>query len=189
MSVRMPFTLRLAKARPSWIFGVLVILLTLAAAGRAHAGSDADTEDRDNAWKEVAASLPAAPTAENLLPFYVSPTASQRFAIDAKSVSVGTDGVVRYTLLATSASGAKSISYEGIRCDGWQTRLYAFGHPDGSWSRARRDEWTPINRNAANRQQAVLAADYFCQGSTVAGKAAEMVERIRWKRSLQQFID
>lgn len=185
----MPFNFRRAGARPFWICGVFAVLLAAAAVSHAQSRFDEDADDSDKSWKEIALSLPAAPTAENLLPFYVSPTATQTFAIDAKSLSVGSDGVIRYTLLATSSSGAKSVSYEGIRCDVRQRRLYAFGHPDGSWSRARSDEWLPINGNAANRQQAVLAADYLCTGGIIAGKAADMVERIRWKRSLQKSLD
>ena len=185
----MPFKLLRVKALPSRIFGIFAVLLSASTAGHAQSRIFEDPDDADKTWSEIVILLPAAPAAENLLPFYVSPTATQTFAIDAKSISVGADGVVRYTLLATSAGGAKSISYEGVRCDMRQKKLYAFGHPDGSWSRARSDQWEPINGRAANRQQAVLAADYFCLGGTVAGKAADMVERIRWKRSLQQSLD
>ena len=46
--------------------------------------------------------LPAAPAKENLLPFYVSPSATMNFAIDAPSVSVTPDGIVRFTLVITS---------------------------------------------------------------------------------------
>lgn len=184
----MPFNFRRARRRPSWIFGVFAALLTASATSHGQSRIDEDWDDLDKSWKEIATQLPPAPAVENLLPFYVSPTATQTFSIDAKSISVGGDGVVRYTLLATSASGAKSISYEGIRCDVLQRKLYAFGHPDGTWSRSRRDQWEPISGNAANRQHAALAADYLCLDGMVAGKAGDMVERIRGKRSLQQYI-
>lgn len=160
------------------------IFLSAAAIVHAQSRFEEDFDDEDKPWQEIAVQLPAAPVAENLLPFYVSATATQSFVIDAKSLTVGTDGVIRYTLVATSATGAKNISYEGIRCQSFEKKLYAFGHPDGSWSRSRRDKWEPIVRNAANRQQATLALDYFCQGLTVAGTAATMLDRIRMQRSL-----
>ena len=185
----MPFKLRRIKALPSWIFGVFAVFLSASTASHAQSRIFEDPDDADKVWSEIVILLPAAPATENLLQFYVSPTATQTFTVDAKSISVGADGVVRYTLLATSIGGAQSISYEGVRCDVRQRKLYAFGRPDGSWSRARRDQWEPIDGTSANRQQAVLAADYFCLGGTVAGKAADMVERIRWKRSLQRSLD
>lgn len=181
----MTVNLRRARLWPSRIFGIFAILAIAASACHAQSRIDEDVDDTDKAWTEMAALLPAAPAVENLLPFYVSPTTTQTFAIDAKSISVDANGVVRFTLVATSSSGAKNISHEGIRCDIRQKKMYAFGHPDGSWSRARRDQWEPININAANRQHAALAEDYLCSGGMVAGKAADIAERIRWKRSLK----
>lgn len=128
--------------------------------------------------------LPAAPQQENLLPFYVSAAATQSFSIDAKSLAVGTDGVIRYTLVAISQAGAKNISYEGIRCASYEHKLYAFGQPDGGWSRSRRDKWEPINDNAANRQHSALFRDYFCTGGGVAGNAEDMLRRIKNNKPL-----
>jgi hypothetical protein len=128
--------------------------------------------------------LPPAPNDANLLPFDVSATATLRFAVDANSLSVGQDGVVRYTLVAISPSGAKSVSYEGIRCQTFEKKTYAFGHPGGKWARARRDQWEPIPRNAANRQHAVLAQDVFCDGPTVAGNKDQILRRLRSGQSV-----
>lgn len=144
-----------------------------------------DFDDESKPWQEIAIQLPAPPAEENLLPFYVSATATQSFAVDARSVSVGSDGVVRYTLVSTSEGGARNVSYEGIRCRAFEKKLYAFGQPNGSWSRSRRDQWEPIRLNAANRIHAALAKDYFCLNLTVAGRAEDMVERIRYKRPLE----
>jgi len=163
-----------------------VFLLSMANLSCAQDNFEEDFEDLEKPWKEVAVQLPAAPLAENLLPFYVSATATQTFAIDTKSLTLGADGVIRYTLVTSSTSGAKNISYAGIRCSSFEKKLYAFGHADGSWSRSRSDKWEPIRSNAANRQHAALAQDYFCQGLTVAGNAEQMVARIRGKRSLLQ---
>src|SRR4051812_48213652 len=85
----------------------LMLKLLVAFAGMAgsvamvHAQSrfEEDFDNENKPWQEIAIQLPAAPMAENLLPFYVSATATQSFAIDAKSLTVGADGVIRYTLL------------------------------------------------------------------------------------------
>ncbi len=162
----------------------LAALLLMAASVHAQSRFEEDFDDKDKPWQEVAIQLPAAPKPQNLLPFYVSPTASQSFSIDAASVSVGVDGVIRYTLVASSDAGARNISYEGIRCQSYEKKLYAFGQPDGSWTRSRRDQWERITTNAVNRQHAALAKDYFCEALTIAGTAQDMVDRIRNKKSL-----
>jgi hypothetical protein len=169
-----------------YIPGMFAALAVFTAATAVHAQSrfEEDFDDKDKPWEEIAIQLPPAPAAENLLPFYVSATATQTFAIDAKSLSVGSDGVIRYTLVSKSSGGATNISYEGIRCATFEKKIYAFGHSNGAWSRSRRDQWERISNNAANRQHAALAKDYFCLGNTVAGNANNMLERLRYQRTL-----
>ena len=149
---------------------------------------DEDFEDEYKPWQEIAVQLPAAPQARDLLPFYVSATATQSFAIDAKSLSTGSDGVVRYTLIAESPGGAKNITYEGIRCGSFERKIYAMGQPDGNWSRSRRNQWERIAQNAANRHHSVLAREYFCENSAVAGTAQQMRERIRQQEPLTRQL-
>lgn len=142
---------------------------------------DADTKDKPLA--EIDWQLPAPPATENMLPFFVSATTRQSFAIDAKSLTVDTDGVVRYTLVGTSSAGAKNISYEGIRCSSFERRLYAVGHADGTWARARSSEWQPIAATGASLQYAELAQNYFCNSGLTAGKADQIINAIRYHRS------
>lgn len=165
--------------------------LLLACAGpgpTARSGFEEDFDNEDKPWEEVALQLPAAPQDKDLLPFEVSGNASQAFAIDPKSLSAGADGVVRYTLLAVSPAGARNVSYEGIRCETFEKKLYAVGHADGSWTRARRSEWDRIVRNAANRQHAVLAIDYFCDSKMVAGNPRQILDRIRYQRPVNRRV-
>ena len=166
-------TLRLVSA---------LVLVAVAASAGAQTRFDEEFDEKSKPWQEIAVQLPPLPRAENLAPFFVSATASQVFAIDLASVSVGADAVVRYTMVTTSAEGAKNISYEGIRCQSREKKLYAFGHDDGTWSRSRRDQWEKMLQNAANRQHAALSQDFICQGGMVVGKVADIVGRLRNKR-------
>ncbi|PXX43972.1 CNP1-like family protein [Undibacterium pigrum] len=157
----------------------IIISLALLPASFAHA-AEPDLEEDDKEWREVALQLPEAPKAENLLNFYKSPT--QSFAIDTTSLIVAADGTIRYSLVATSSGGAKNISYEGLRCQTYQVKLYAFGRPDGTWSRSRRNQWDSITNTGANKQHAALFSDYFCEGKTIAGKASVLVDKLRGKK-------
>lgn len=144
-------------------------------------------EDFDNpgkTWQEITVQMPSPPAPENLIPFYVSATATQSFALDEKSFSIGKDEVIRFTLVSTSPSGAKNVSYEGIRCATFEKKAYAYGRDDGSWARSRRDQWEPIMRNAANRHHGVLAVDFFCESKAVAGSPDILLQRLRNNRPI-----
>lgn len=165
---------------------VMLAVLLLGSMPFGHAESDDGPDDKDSARQEVAVTPPTPPQSENLLPFAGGPDATQSFWIDAKSLSISADGVIRYTLIAQSPSGARNISHEGLRCQSLETKLYAFGHQDGSWSRPRHNQWQAISFRAPNRPQSVLAQDYFCQWGAIAGKPEDILARIRYKRPLAQ---
>lgn len=169
---------------------VMLVVLLAAATGAASAVNQSatrfeeDFDDTAKTWQEIAIQLPKQPDLKALLPFDVSATATQTFAIAPESVTVGSDGVVRYVLVAESASGVRNVSYEGLRCSSLESKLYAFGHSDGSWTRSRRDSWLPITGGMANREHAALADGYFCEGRTVAGDTASMLRRLTLHKPL-----
>jgi hypothetical protein len=72
--------------------------------------------EADKPWVELAAQLPPYPQTENLLEFNVSSATRNRHYVDAASISVGSDKVVRYTVVIESAGGARNVSFEGMRC-------------------------------------------------------------------------
>ena len=61
----------------------------------------------------------------------------QSLFVDEASVHYGSDDVIRYTMVIVSPSGARNVTFEGMRCETGERRLYAFGRADGSWSRAK----------------------------------------------------
>ena len=144
-------------------------------------GIDEEDKQDEKEWK---VELPPFPEEANLLSFYVSPIQTQQFAIDEASLAVGTHEV-RYTLVATSSSGAKNISYEGIRCNGGKYRRYAIGRSDSTWYLSHRDEWLDIQYREANRPQASLVLNFFCQDKSIAGAPKDILFRMRNNRSLQ----
>lgn len=147
--------------------------------------SDDDDYDDGKSWQEAKTEIPPQPQAANLVSFYVSPTATMNFFIDVNSISAGSDGVVRYTLVSKSQGGAENISYEGIRCQTYESKSYAFGQKDGSWSRARLSGWKQISESSGNRQHAALAKDFLCQDGMIAGKVEDIRSRLRSNRPIK----
>lgn len=126
-------------------------------------GWDYDFDREITPWKELQAQIPAYPKSENLLEFDVGGSA-HRYYIDAPSISVGEDGVVRYTIVIRTAGGANNTSFEGIRCATQEQKYYAIGRSDGTWSRARNPQWKRIEPREVTRQHYVLFGEIFCNG-------------------------
>lgn len=138
-----------------------------------------DEEYETRQWQEIELVLPAAPKQDSMLPFFVSAANNNLFFVDATSLSVGADGVVRYVLLVETPGGARNVTYEGIRCETRERRIYASGRRDGAWSKSRNNEWERIRDIAPARQHAALFLDYFCPGGVIVRDEAEALDALR----------
>jgi hypothetical protein len=150
---------------------VLLLLAALLAPAAAFADFEEDYESKQ--WQEIEVQLPVAPRQETLLPFYVSAATQNRFFVDGSTLSVGKDGVVRYVLLVLAAEGGRNVTFEGMRCETRERRIYASGRLDGSWSKARKNEWVRIQDSYTNRHHAALFLEYFCPIGNIVQDAAE----------------
>ena len=131
-------------------------------------------------WEEQKQHLPATPKESNLKQIEVGPATSFRFFVDAASINVGTDGVVRFTLIARSDGGAANVSYEGIRCDTQERKIYSVGRPDGTWVAARNPAWVALTRQFVNPVHTVLYEDYFCPERRIVSSVTEAVDSIKY---------
>lgn len=140
-----------------------------------------DTEQllQESDWRENEVKLPEFPQADRLVEFYVSAATSFRFFIDARTLAVGDDGVIRYVLVARSPSGAQNVWFEGIRCKTGEMKQYATGRNDSSWAARRGAEWVPIDPKTVNRQHQALRREYFCPQSVSILSAAEGIDALR----------
>jgi len=130
-------------------------------------------------WIEREVIFPSFPKATNLLPFFVSAATDNRFFVDADSVSVGADGVVRYTLVVETTGGVRNISFEGIRCVTKEYFRYAFGRSDATWSRAKASRWERVQEASGNRHHAALFQDYFCPGGVIVNTVADAIAALK----------
>lgn len=144
----------------------LVLLLAAVPGAAQWKDWDYDLDQEKKPWEELQTQLPAYPKPENLLRFDLGSNTANRYYVDAASVSVGEDGVVRYTLVIRSGGGASNVSFEGIRCKSREVRVYAFGRPDSQWSRARNAGWRAIEPREVNGYHYALMRDYFCWTSS-----------------------
>jgi hypothetical protein len=146
--------------------------------------------DRPSTWTEKKVdTLPPMPQPGNLLPFTVSQNTTLQFALDAKSLTVDNDDVVRYTVVITSPSGARNVNYEGIRCQDYSWKLYAGLNADhDGWDRTVENDWTRIENGDLNAYHASLYQDYFCSSKMPTGKADTILTNIKYKRANSTLI-
>jgi len=163
----------------------LLAAATLAAAV-SHAqwrGWDADFDENKKEWKEIEAKIPPYPRDGNLLPLDAGGASPHRFFIDAQSLSIGDDGVVRYTLVVKTAGGATNVTFEGIRCEMRQQKVYALGQANGTWTRARNSQWRRIEYREVNKHHFVLLKGLLCtsatSGATPVTSVKEAVRRLK----------
>jgi hypothetical protein len=160
--------------------GLLLLCgLLLCAAAWAAAADDEDDAYLPKGWKEVDAGLPPAPVESNLQAVYLNEVAQNRFLVDTANLRVDSDGVVRYTLVVLTPGGARNVTYEGMRCETREWRIYASGRSDGSWSKARRVEWQPIRDENVNRYHAALFLDAFCVGGIITDNVETAKKALR----------
>ncbi|KVM59714.1 hypothetical protein WJ58_00575 [Burkholderia ubonensis] len=162
-------------------------------AGCAHSNSATNKDDgtfvylldRQGEWKENKVdTLPALPTPGDLLSFNVSQNTPLKFFVDAKSLAVGTDGIVRYTVVVTSPAGARNVNYEGIRCDTYEWRQYAGLNSDhDGWDRTVENDWRRIENGELNAYHAALYQDYFCANKMPQGTTQSILENIKYHRT------
>ena len=156
-----------------------LIMLLLAGEAKSQFLSSPKKDFEEKPWEEQKLQLPAYPKESNLKQIDVGPVTSFRFYVDTESINVGSDGVVRFTLVARSDSGASNVSFEGLRCEPQERKIYSFGRQDGTWSESKNPRWVALARQAVNPVHTVLFEDYFCPGRQIVSNVSEAIEAIR----------
>lgn len=155
------------------------LLLILPLAAGAQTSGSGETYDGRQPWVEISTPPPQYPEPQNYLPFEVNATTPFLFFVDAKSISVGADDVVRYSLIAKSPEGASNVSFEGMRCATRQYRVYAIGRANKTWSEVRRSRWESIENTVDTVQRLVLFKDFFCPNLWSIATSEEGVQALR----------
>ncbi|MCU7937964.1 MAG: CNP1-like family protein [gamma proteobacterium symbiont of Bathyaustriella thionipta] len=139
----------------------------------------------DYVWKEGGNKMPEYPENSDLLEVAGPPAyRNYQYFIDAKNLTVGADGVVRYSIVIRSSSGADNAMYDGIRCTTNQMKNYAYGSTgmDGNKKFIQKTSvaWTPFRTIGATGYAPILAMNYFCDHSGVPLKRHVIIQNIKY---------
>jgi hypothetical protein len=146
----------------------------LFAAAAAHAQVPADDPD----WREVEAPPAPALKLQGLIPLDIGGSAL-RFGIDPSSIAIGEDGIVRYVVVATSATGVVNAMYEGIRCGNGDYKLYARHTANGGWTVVKNTQWRSLWERPPSRHTLLIARNGACMGRAANRSPANIVQDLR----------
>jgi hypothetical protein len=160
------------------IFKSLVMVCLLGLSAGAWAQRDVELAD----WKEEAVPPPPAFDTGKLLTFDVSQASSLTYGVDPATLRISKDGVLSYVMVATSASGARNILYEGIRCVTGEVKTYARSSPLGVWSPVAQPQWRSMFDNMPSKHALAFARAGACDNAAQASSVDELIRQLKLNR-------
>lgn len=167
--------------------------------------ADSSLADRPSDWRgtpdptedepvpELEAVLPPAPRDADLVPLWLESVDSRfDYLLDARSLSLGADGVFRYTIVIRSPSGTENVLYEGLRCDPSAYKTYAY-LGSGGFKPTRDRRWREMKRTGPTAYRSALAEEYVCvragQPARLDGIVSAVRDAERERRLFKKTVD
>ena len=131
-------------------------------------------------WKEAEVTAPPAFNTKQLLPIEMPSYVSLKFGVDPSTLAIAPDGIVRYVMVATNASGSVNAMYEGIRCATGEVKTYARSSANGVWTQVKEPQWRNLTDNLPSKHAMAFARQGACDGrSAPAGSAGEIIKALK----------
>lgn len=133
--------------------------------------------DLDPDWKELDVKPPATFRTDKLVPIDMPRHLSVKVGLDPDTVTVSSDGIVRYVVVAVSASGNVNAAFEGIWCRAGEVKTYARAGNDGQWDPVADPQWKKLNASQPSMHALTLARQGVCEGRSAAGHSPQDIVR------------
>lgn len=133
--------------------------------------------DIDPDWKELQYAPPKSIEKDQLLSIDMPVHLTLKFAVDMSSISVGSDRVVRYVVVASSPNASNAM-YEGIRCKTGEFKTYARMGSNGQWNVVQDPQWRSLAENVSRHTRAI-AHQGVCDGAAPNNSAAEVIRMLK----------
>lgn len=145
---------------------------------------DFDYDDSgDKVWKEAGSKVPSLPADDSLLSVEMNglPHGLKLF-LDAERLSLNEeDQVLRFWVVITSPAGAYNATYEGLRCDTFEFKVYAYGrrHSEPKVRITPKPKWRNIGSLPGDHFRKELAEDVLC-AALVPRTPNDIIQRIKY---------
>jgi hypothetical protein len=136
----------------------LVVLFLTGSTCAAVAQNPADSQD----WVEEAVGDAPTFSQAGLLSIEMPPYVSLKVGVDPATITVGKDGVVRYVVVMTNATGSMNAAFEGIRCATGEVKTYARQVTVGQWSKVTAAQWKSVTDNLPSRHAYAISRQGAC---------------------------
>jgi len=123
--------------------------------------------------------LPAYPADADLIELRQGVRPDLGFFVDARSLQLAPNGEIRYTFVVRSASGARNVTFESMRCPVRERMIIAVGGTDRRWAPARFLRWEALELNDTLGQRGTLHREMFCAALLPIASAKEGVAALR----------
>lgn len=133
----------------------------------------------DPDWSESAAPPPPSYEATRLLPFDVPGASTLKYGVDPNTITITPEGLVRYVVVASSASGAVNAMYEAIRCSTGEYKTYARRTLDSEWKSLPEPTWRSMQDSQHIRYAFRLAQQGVCTGRAPASSVTAIVRNLK----------
>lgn len=129
-------------------------------------------------WAEEKTPPPPAFSTAQLIPIVMPPYVTTQVGIDPATVKTGSDGIVRYVVVMTNASGTVNASYEGIRCLTNEIKTYARVGSSGEWTLIADPQWKHVTDNMASRHASAISRQGACY-ARLAPDTADVIKALK----------
>ena len=158
---------------------IALTFLTAAAASTLRPYENTNVPDEVE-WKETEVPPPPAFDPSKLLTFDVAASSALVYGVDPSTIQISPkDGLIRYVVVASSASGARNVLYEGIRCATGESITYARYSSDGKWIAATDPQWKSMYDNAPSKHPLRLAKAGFCDNAAAAQTVSGVIIKLK----------
>jgi hypothetical protein len=161
---------------------VIALAVSLAFAAAAPAGRNPDDEKEipreESDWSEIkGVRFPPIPKVRNLIRLDPESVGTRyEYFIDGPSILLGTDQVIRYTVVLQSDTGVRNVFFEGIRCETMAAKTYGYASRRGGFKPLTSSTWKDVrDRDVGPAAYRLLLADKFMcdsNGWPIAGEKA-----------------
>ena len=157
------------------------LLLTASALGCAITVS-AQTPVDPPEWAEDAVTAPPRFSTSQLIPIEMPPYVTLKVGVDPETVTVGSDGVVRYVVVMRNNMGSESAAFEGILCTNGEVKTYARMGTSGKWSVVSQPQWQAMTDNLGSRHAFAISKQGACDGRAT-GKRESILQALKTRQS------
>jgi hypothetical protein len=143
-------------------------------------GAQAQGLVEDPDWKETDAPPPPTFNTNTLVPIVMPPYVTLKFGVDPDTLTITPDGIVRYVMVATNASGSVNAMYEGIRCATDQVKTYARHNSSAGWTVIKEPQWRNVTDNLPSKHAMAFARQGACDNrTTTASTVGDIIKSLK----------